>query len=265
MSKKYSGRIHDPNHELSDYDLYFNDTLLSGTGIYTSEELADIFGSSTATANPIVVDNAAPMYPVKMETVRADEITINVWNKNMMTEYMPLEAYPTSQAQNITAVANSDGSITINGTPTAQTDFYLQSKDMLTDIYDGLSIIISGCPSGGGASTYRFQIVQTLGSSTNYANDDGSGATVTGRSSTRFRIRIASGYTCSNLTFYPMVRLASFSDDTYVTPEKQEYTFNLAADSDPVNVLDYAPVRLYEGENVIKSSSGNIEIEYIQK
>lgn len=28
MSKKYSGRIHDPNHVMAEYDLYFNDTLI---------------------------------------------------------------------------------------------------------------------------------------------------------------------------------------------------------------------------------------------
>lgn len=28
MSKKYSGRIYDPNHAMAEYDLYFNDTLI---------------------------------------------------------------------------------------------------------------------------------------------------------------------------------------------------------------------------------------------
>ena len=36
MSKKYSGRIHDPNHTLSEYDIYFNDDLITtGGSLYT--------------------------------------------------------------------------------------------------------------------------------------------------------------------------------------------------------------------------------------
>lgn len=264
MSKKYSGRIHDPNHELSDYDLYFNDTLLSGTGIYTAEEIAEIFGSSTVRSDPIVVDNAAPMYPLTLLTENAEEITVTAWNKNMMTPYMSeIAAYPAAQQANVTATVNPDGSITINGTPTAQADFYLQTNpEGLTDLFDGVSITISGCPAGGGASTYRFSICQT---STSYGDENGNGYTVTGRANSRFRIRIASGYTCNNLTFYPMVRFASFTDGTYVKPEKQEYTFKPDPNEDPVNVMDYAPVKLYDGENVIKSSSGDLGLEYVQK
>lgn len=265
MSKIYSGRIHDPNHSVHEYDLYFNDDLISGNGyFYTMQELADVLGSSQTLSDPAVVDNALPLYPVQMLTELADEITIKHWNKNMMPKYMSeVAAYPEAQQANVTATVNDDGSITINGTPTAQTDFYLQANhDGLTDIFDGVSITISGCPAGGGASTYRMQVCQT---STSYGNDDGSGYTVTGRTNTRFRIRIAANYTCNNLTFYPMVRLASFVDATYVKPEYEEFTFKPIETTAPVDIMDYAPIQLYDGENVISSSSGDVALEYIQK
>ena len=261
MSKQYSGRIHDPNHELSDYDLYFNDTLLSGTGIYTAEEIAQIFGSSTQTgASPQIFDNAAPMYPVQLMTEYGDPIIFTVYNKNMLP---PIELVKSPADSGITAVVNDDGTITLNGSHTAQTDIYLQTNPAgVTNIFDGVSVTISGCPAGGGASTYRMQICAT---NTSYGNDDGSGYTVTGRANTRLRIRVSPNVTCTDLVFSPMIRFASFADATFVKAEKQEYTFSPASDQDPVNVMDYAPVKLYEGENVLMSDSGDIFIEYIPK
>jgi hypothetical protein len=45
--------------------------------------------------------------------------------------------------------------------------------------------------------------------------DTGNGIQFNTNVPTYCEIRIASGYTCNNLTFYPMIRKADIKDDTY--------------------------------------------------
>lgn len=70
MSKKYSGRIHDPNHTLEEYEIYFNDILIdegmcekitnidktsSGTVHAMSLSGADVSGLDLSTVNKIII------------------------------------------------------------------------------------------------------------------------------------------------------------------------------------------------------------------
>lgn len=258
MSKKFSGRIHDPNNELSDYDIYFNDTLVTGTGVYSAAEIADIFGSATVTgASPLTVTDSAPMSPVKLEAAGPKEnVLLVIKNKNDLV----LKQYSGSETRNgITLTYNEDGSVTANGTATAIADFYISE---LTDDYTGKSMTLTGCPSGGGSNTYRLSFAE---GSTSYGNDDGSGFTYANcKANTRFRLRIASGYTANNLTFYPMVRLSSITDAAFQKAEKQVYNFRTAGES-PIDLLSYASAELYDGYTMIETDAGNISMEYIQK
>ena len=71
-------------------------------------------------------------------------------------------------------------------------------------------VILNGCPSGGSNSTYRVDYNGGTGA------DMGSSVTITaGTSFTNARIRIASGYSASNVKFYPMIRLATVTDTTF--------------------------------------------------
>ena len=75
--------------------------------------------------------------------------------------------------------------------------------------------IINGCSENGGQNTYRCEIRDTGLSS--ISQDVGSGATVNIASDGfyYYSIRIASGYTCNDLIFYPMIRKSGIEDDTY--------------------------------------------------
>ena len=117
-----------------------------------------------------------------------------------------LENTATSQTINgVTFTVNKDKSITANGTATANTYFVVNSNVNLKGEY-----ILNGCPSGGSNSTY-YLYVQGL-----FPNDIGNGATFTfDETSKQIGIGIMSGTTVSNLTFYPMIRLASITDSTY--------------------------------------------------
>jgi len=112
-----------------------------------------------------------------------------------------------SQTYNgITLTVNADGSIKVNGTATALTNFILTSSLALPDG----TYVINGCPSGGGSSTYRLDV-----NDGSIGQDTGGSATfnVSGGTGIRnVRLRIASGCTVSNLVFWPMIRIAGSSN-----------------------------------------------------
>lgn len=116
-------------------------------------------------------------------------------------------------AYGITLTVNNDKSITINGTATQ--DFITKIGEF-NDKDD--SYILTGCPSGGSTSTYY--LVASCRDENNIWKADnvdvGSGKTLSNDYAKRIiQIGVKSGKTVSNLTFYPMIRLASISDTTY--------------------------------------------------
>ena len=81
----------------------------------------------------------------------------------------------------------------------------------------GKEVILSGCPSGGGANTYNLQCWH-YDKNNSIAYDYGSGAKFTFTNNTsdfNVSLIIQSGVTVSNLKFYPMIRDASITDGTY--------------------------------------------------
>lgn len=135
----------------------------------------------------------------------------------------------TAQTTTVNGVAftvNSDGSITANGTASA---------DAALDIGGGFALsrsekyILTGCPSGGGDSAYRLYGLETVGW-TGVGSDVGEGAEFTPYTDNQcvYRIVIRSGVTADDLTFYPMLRYADISDDTF-EPYKPSIEERLAA------------------------------------
>ena len=106
----------------------------------------------------------------------------------------------------ITLVKNDDGTVTLNGTATADASFYCSG---LSDNLTAGNYICSGCPSGGNASNgYSMYFGDGLW-------DTGKGVKATDTLPIYGRIIIRSGCTVENLTFYPMIRYADIIDDTY--------------------------------------------------
>lgn len=123
-----------------------------------------------------------------------------------------LQVTATSQTINgVTFTVNDDGTIKVNGTATADARFVIGEYILKA----GSSVRLNGSPVDGSNSTIAlgyqgYGIVSTANSdrvcdrtsaSTDWDND--------------VYINVTSGYTANNLTFKPMIRLASVADATF--------------------------------------------------
>ncbi|MEE0887898.1 MAG: hypothetical protein U0L97_01640 [Candidatus Saccharimonadaceae bacterium] len=140
-----------------------------------------------------------------------------------------LQNTATSQTiSGVTFTINSDKSITCNGTATANTVFRTVQTP---DLPDNEDMLFTGCPVGGSLSTYQLQYSNNRDKA---FQDMGNGIVIQKMDyntypNTYVQIRIMGGYTCNNLTFYPMIRLATIEDDTY-EPYHEPITTNIYLD-----------------------------------
>ena len=142
----------------------------------------------------------------------------------------------------ITFTVNSDGSVTANGTATATAyvEIYINSS---ANLKLNTSYIASGCPQGGGSSTY-YVTARDVTDAKNVAIDYGNGSEpffMPNLTNTiNLRLVVVNGQTVSNLVFKPMIRLASIEDDTYVpyaktNRELTEKTASIESDISAIN------------------------------
>ena len=154
----------------------------------------------------------------------------------------------TTTTQTLNGVAftvNTDGTIIANGTASSSAIVRLNYFSNLS-IPDG-NYVLSGCPSGGSANSYRLDITRSPGSS---INDIGNGvAFEVGGSYTPNEIRlvILSGTVCDNLTFKPMICSKAEWDisqayQPYVPSNKELAESKITSDIPVVDgsILDYA-------------------------
>lgn len=124
----------------------------------------------------------------------------------------------TSQTINgVTFTVNSDGSVTCNTDENGATKITYLVICMTPDIPESTKLILSGCPKGGTLSTYALQYSTWVDAA---YNDVGNGEKFKKYDyetypTARVAIRICAGCVCDNLTFYPMIRNADITDDTY--------------------------------------------------
>lgn len=112
----------------------------------------------------------------------------------------------------VTFTVNADGSVTANGTATELVLFSIGRYSLVA----GNTYALSGCPSGGGDTSY---VLQYRRDDNTELLDTGEGVTYksnNGQTNSLCRIIIQNGVTVSNLTFYPMIRDARIKDPTYV-------------------------------------------------
>lgn len=123
----------------------------------------------------------------------------------------------------VTFTVNSDGSVTVNGTASADTTLFLLDANQGSLLDDrGKSLVLSGRPTEGvtlNGGSCQLTVGENVNNTWVFHSDNGSGETFTLNSSrlqNNAYIWITSGVTLANAVFKPMLRLASIQDDTYV-------------------------------------------------
>lgn len=121
----------------------------------------------------------------------------------------------TSSAAGVVYTINSDGSITAdvsNKTGLSYIILMLDSSNVDVKQYCTGNYILSGCPSGGGDSTY--QMYAASGSYVKRDYGDGVVLAETEQPNVYLIIRIETSYSGGNITFKPMIRLVG-TDETF--------------------------------------------------
>lgn len=236
-----------PNH--SDCSIYINAKKLDGTTVYS---IADTMNKPTLNAdntlykeydiglylkNGIQFSNLK-VYPMLRDASITDD-TYEPYHPSVEEEIEQIYAdngvlgaknllEVTANTQTLSGVTftvnrDSDGNVinvTVNGTASANTSFVLRTK---TPLAAGKSYIISRGEAGDG----DFQMVATAWNNGSYVKniiEIGAGgyteksfmADYNGYNDIQISIFVRSGKTISNAKVYPMLRLASDPDDTYV-------------------------------------------------
>ena len=125
----------------------------------------------------------------------------------------------TSTKNGVTFTVNSDGSVTVNGTATALTTFFINAYQSVTHGEYKCSGTVNGSQS-----TF-FMVFRTYNKASESAvsaattqTDDPVTLTVDGNAdSIRAVIQVRPDVAIDNVTFYPMIRYAEVSDNTYET------------------------------------------------
>lgn len=211
--------------------------------LQTFDPVTNIFADEPATMEVEYfknTENGKSASQVKIEhnkdMAEVDALLQNNASKNL------LKNTATSQTVNgITFTVNDDGSVTCNGTATSNAVIDVS----FAPSFDDGTYILSGCPEGGGSTTYMLYYANW--SDTSY-EDVGNGIEikpfdVSAYPNARVRIRVSSGVTVENLTFYPMIRKAEITDDTY-----EPYYMSNKELTEEVAVLDAGKADYEEGE-----------------
>ena len=154
------------------------------------------------------------------------------WVSNGKIGAKNLNSYPyyetTHSEANIAWTDNGDGTVTANNTSTGTSAFICHSRVAGRTnplILPNGKYILSGCPSGGSDNTYRVIVYVTKnGSASTLGVDYGEGAIIEVNGDDNYNdkalVQIGcdirkTGFVANNLTFNPMIRLATDSDSTW--------------------------------------------------
>lgn len=160
-----------------------------------------IFGRSTQNGTP------TPSAPVEIVSVESPAVTL--YGKNLL---QPKYSVGTHTINSLNFTMGKDGSVTLNGTPTASAGFVFET------LYIHEPVILTGCPTGGTTKTYRMTAdCYKDGVFAETTFDLGDGLMITPEMADYVNINVFAfaGTVFNNLVFYPMVRVASDPSATY--------------------------------------------------
>ena len=185
---------------------------------------------------------------------------------------LPYPYYQTTKTINgITFTDNGDGSITANGTATAQASFTCSISPIPRGICS-----ISGCPSGGSNLTYHMWMNATKNGTGKGVTDIGAGGVLDTSqldyNTSRIYCIVENGTTVNNLVFKPMLELAAAATEyePYRVPDTTNvYHSAQLKDGESISYkADGLPeLQLYKGENNITADTAikpsAIDVKYL--
>ena len=177
-----------------------------------------------ASGNPIRLDDVSPVEHTVRCKARGKNLVAYPFPETTLTRY------------GITYTDNGDGSITANGTATANSHFIFKGKSSLPVG----KYAFSGCPTGGSASTYYMTVNGFYG----IKSDIGSGGSLEVKNDspqTNFVIIVMAGTTVSNLVFKPQLELGTTATEyePYLDPSTATLTRYGLSETD--NPKTYTP------------------------
>lgn len=200
-----------------------DDATVTDSAPWSSKHIVDVLCPPLEeTGNPVVCYPVAG-YPLSVnvsweptqegtgdpspENIRAikgrDSVTVERCGENLIK-------YPYSSSSvsrnGLVITSQQDGSITVNGTATADT-WYAINQNIEKRLPMNTPMTLSGCPAGG--STKSYYIGLYLGGK--WHADTGNGNTdikfTTRKIASRVEVSIIKGTVCNNLTFYPKIEV----------------------------------------------------------
>lgn len=170
--------------------------------------------TKTATGNPIEITDGADAPLVKCTTAIQGNQDLHGYDKPWVggAGKNKLEVTTMTRTVNgVTFTVNEDGSINANGTASA--NIFLSVNPNIS-LASG-QYVLSGCPSGGGSTSYRLYTQDPQGG--HLSPDDGSSKSFSydGTYTLQSFIVIYNGVSVNNLIFYPMIRLSTVTDPTF--------------------------------------------------
>lgn len=164
----------------------------------------------------------------------------------------------------ITYIVNADGSVTCNGTATANN--HLEPVKTSDNYYLPKGTYkLTGCPSGGTDDAYYIRLYNLNSGAIQIGREYGDGLVFNLTESTRIGVQVQfmSGYTANNLTFKPMITVPSYDGD-YVPYAKsnKELTEESTYEEDTTTITN---VTIMKRNNVVTLEiSGNFEVTHNQ-
>lgn len=170
-----------------------------------------------------------PDYPQEINSVEL--AGVKTCGKNLLT-YPYL--YTSNIKSGLTWTDNGDGTVEVNGTNELERQNLFNCRTRIEGeatrlILEAGTYIVSGCPKDGAPNKYCIQVGRTLNGSFNAIGYDiGNGIEFTISEPTQIQIQLVvyGIRTVNNLTFKPMIRLASIADDTYEPYQESSVTFS---------------------------------------
>lgn len=208
------------------------------------------FAASGDAVEPIVQLEYGSTPTAYEPPITGRELTVNVSGKNLI----PYPYAETTKTVNgITFTDNGDGTITANGTAVSNLVYDLSNFTYKK----GVDYILSGCPNGGGNSTYKLK-----GSKVGLEDDIGNAKLIRVEEdvTSTLCILVYKGCTVENLVFRPQLELG------IAATEYEPYhgsTTTITPDSNPYVIPN--DIRQVEGLNNISVSEGELSVSGVRK